>query len=87
MCVLLINQASRKINIFVLLKLAYKGLEKKKIFNTSGGLEGNFTLQLLVGMCDNNLTGNERMLSYALGGCSPLDPDGIRPESFPPSRG
>lgn len=31
----------QKINRFVLLKLAHKGLEEKNIFNPSGGLEGN----------------------------------------------
>lgn len=77
----------QKINRFVLLKLAHKGLEEKNIFNSSGGLEGNVTLQLHVGTHDHNWTGNKRIPSQALGGDLTLNLDGVRPESFPPSRG
>lgn len=87
MCVLLINQPSKKIKRFVLLKPAPKGLEEKDVVKRSGGSEGNVTLQPRAGTWDNNATGKRRIPSQALAGDVTLDLDGVGRRASRPAGG
>lgn len=86
MCVLLINQPSKKIKRFVLLKPAPKGLEEKDVVKRSGGSEGNVTLQPGAGTWDNNATGKRRIPSQALADVT-LDLDGVCRRASRPAGG